>query len=365
MPDTRLLVEIDGDAVADADLEQLLDVQVEESSEDADAVTVVARVEPGATGEWTSLLDPLTVPQTPLAITVSRAETSYRFDGLSTEASWELDAEGASRLTIKAVDRTLELDLEERVAAWPGTAESSIAESIFASYGMSAEVEATPSAPDPDVHVLIQRSTDWAFVRALAARWGYAAYLEADGGRVVGHFHTLDPLAEPQGELSLGFGGDAVSVRVEADLVAGQRVHVERIPALSDTAQKGDASGDDEAQGRQSLAAQATVLLAPADVEGEVDPFAAATGLARRSAFGARLTVELDTAGVGLMLRAKRTVLVKGLGSSLSGLYLVQRVRHVLGVDRHRQQLTLVRNALGLKGDEAFGGAFGLGGLLP
>ena len=61
------------------------------------------------------------------------------------------------------------------------------------------------------------------------------------------------------------------------------------------------------------------------------------------------------------MLRAKRTVLVRGLGSSLSGLYLVERVRHVIGVDRHRQQLTLVRNALGLKGNEPFGG----GGLLP
>ena len=61
------------------------------------------------------------------------------------------------------------------------------------------------------------------------------------------------------------------------------------------------------------------------------------------------------------MLRAKRTVLVRGLGSSLSGRYLVERVRHVIGVDRHRQQLTLVRNALGLKGDESFGG----GGLAP
>jgi hypothetical protein len=31
----------------------------------------------------------------------------------------------------------------------------------------------------------------------------------------------------------------------------------------------------------------------------------------------------------------------------------------VLGVDHHRQQLTLIRNALGLTGDEPFGEAFG------
>ena len=80
------------------------------------------------------------------------------------------------------------------------------------------------------------------------------------------------------------------------------------------------------------------------------------------SAFAARLSLEIDTAGVGILLRAKRTVLVKGLGSSLSGLYLVESVRHVLSVDGHRQQIELTRNALGLTGDEAFGAG---GGLLP
>ena len=56
-------------------------------------------------------------------------------------------------------------------------------------------------------------------------------------------------------------------------------------------------------------------------------------------------------------------VLVKGLGSTLSGRYLVQRVRHTVTTAAHKQSVTLVRNALGLKGDEPFGGG-GLGGLL-
>ncbi len=362
MPDTRLKIELGGDAVADEDLQELLDIQVEESSEDADAATLIARVEPGADGEWASLLDPVTAPHATVAIEVTYGDVAYRFDGLATEASWELDAAGSSRLTVKAVDRSVELDREERVVAWPGTSESGIAEAIFGSYGLGAEVESTPAGPDPDVHVLIQRASDLAFLRGLAGKWGYAVYLESEGGRTSGHFHPLDPLADPQAELSLGFGGDAPQVKVTAQLTAGRRVQAERIPVLSDSPQSGDAPGDDEAQGSVSLAAQATVLLTPDDVSGEVEPLTAAQGLARRSAFAATLSAELDTAGTGVMLRARRTVLVKGLGSELSGLYLVQRVRHVLGVDRHRQQLTLVRNALGLKGDE-FGG--GLGGLLP
>jgi len=364
MADTRLLIELDGTAIGDEELQALLELQVEEATSDADAATLTATVAPGADGEWTSLLDPLVQPRTPLTVQVTRGDAVYRFEGLSTEASWDIDAEGSSRLTVKAVDRTLELDLEEKIVAWPGTSESAVAEAIFADHNMSAQVQATPSGPDPDVHVLIQRATDWGFLRSLAARWGYVVYLEADEGRTTGHFHRLDPLEDPQAELSLGFGGDALRVRAQAQLVAGLHVHAERIPALSDAAQTGDASGDDEAQGASSLAGQATVLLAPVDVDGEIEPLAAVTGLAHESAFGVRLSVELDTDGVDLLLRAKRTVLVKGLGSALSGLYLVERVRHVLAVDGHRQQIELTRNALGLTGDEPFGGG-GLGGLLP
>jgi hypothetical protein len=55
------------------------------------------------------------------------------------------------------------------------------------------------------------------------------------------------------------------------------------------------------------------------------------------------------------MLRARRPVLVSGLGPNLSGRYLVQRVRHTVTLEQHRQQVTLVRNAIGLRGDEPFG----------
>jgi hypothetical protein len=364
MPDSKLLVEIDGSPVEEADLKAIAEVQVEEASDQADAAVLTARVEPGADGEWTSLLDPLTAPKTPLAIEVSRGEVSYRFEGLSTEASWELDAEGASRLTVKAVDRSLELDLEEKVVAWSGTSDSGIAEAIFAAAGLSAEVETTPAGPDPDQHVVIQRGTDLAFLRGLAAKHGYALYLEAEDSRMVGHFHPLDPLADPQGELSLGFGGDARKVQAEAELVAGHEVHAAWLPALSTSAQGGDAAGDDQAQGETSLGAQSTVLLAPGDADGEVESLEPATALARRSAFAARLRAEIDAEVSGLMLRARRTVLVKGLGSSLSGRYLVERVRHVVSAEAHRQRLELSRNALGLSGDEPFGGG-GLGGLLP
>jgi hypothetical protein len=361
---TTLLLQIDGTTVDTADLEPLVEVRAEEATGEADAVTLIARVDPSAAGEWQSLLDPLASPRTPLVVQLSRGGASYRFDGYSTEAVWDLDAEGFSRLTVKAIDRSLDLDAEEKVVAWPGTSDSGIAEAIFGSYGLGTEVQTTPDGPDPDVHVAFQRATDWAFVRALAAKWAYAAYLESADGEVVGHFHPVDPLADPQAELSLGHGGDAFRARVEARLLAGQRVSATRVPALSVSPQTGEAAGDDEAQGATSLGGQVSVLLTPLEVSGEVEPERAAQSLARRSAFGVTLTAAVDTERVGRLLRARRPVLVKGLGELLSGRYLVDRVRHTVTLAGHHQELTLTRNALGLRGDEPFDGGGSLGGLV-
>ena len=359
MPDTCLHLELDGAEVSRTDLPRVLEVQVEEAADAADGASVVARIEAGDDGNWTSVLDRLTDPETPLVLAVSHGEVHYRFDGLSTEAAWQLDAAGSSRLTVKAVDRTLELDREEKTLSWPGSSDSAIAEAIFASHGLASDVEPTPPGPDADVHVTMQRGSDLAFLRSLADKWGYAVYLEADRHVVTGHFRQLDPLAEPQAELSLGFGGDGPAVEAGVQLTAGRRVRAARVPSLSDVATTADSAGDEAPQGARSLAGVGVMLLSPSDVDGEVEPLAAAQALARRSAFAATLTFELDTARAGVMLRARRPVLVKGLGSRLSGRYLVQRVRHTVTPERHVQQVTLVRNALGLTGDEPFRGLSG------
>ncbi len=102
--------------------------------------------------------------------------------------------------------------------------------------------------------------------------------------------------------------------------------------------------------------------MTPDDVTGEIDPSSTADALARHSAFAVQLTVEIDADRVGQLLRARRPVLVGGLGTSLSGRWLVERVRHIVTLERHRQQLTLIRNALGLTGDEPFGSTGANGG---
>lgn len=365
MPNSTLALEIDGNPLSPDDLAAVVEVVAEEATDMADAMSVVVVIEPGTDGKWPSLLDPLVTPLTAVKATVANSGVSYHFDGRSTEAAWELNASGASKLTVKAVDRSLDMDREEKVVAWPGNSDSTIATALFSNHGFSAQVDDTGPGPDPDVHVVLQRGSDWALLRALAGKRGYAAFLEADGSQVTGHFRALDPLADPQGELALGFGGDAQRVMVQARLTAGRHVAVSRLRALSDGTDHAEADGDDRAQGSESLGGVTTFLLAPIDVVGEVDADQTATGVARQSAFGVTLSAEIDVPTTGKMLRARRTVLVKGLGDTLSGRYLVQRVRHHVTTTTHRQGVTLVRNALGLKGDEPFGADGGpLGGLL-
>ena len=230
----------------------------------------------------------------------------------------------ARSLTIKAVDRTLELDLEEKVVAWPGTVgERRSPRRSSASYGLATEVESTPAAPDPDVHVVIQRDDR---PRRSSARWpikwGYAVYLES---RERARRRPLPPArsaGRPAGRARARVRRRrAARRRRSVDLVAGQQRAGGADPALSDTPQTGDSAGDDEAQGARSLGGQATVLLAPDDVTGEVEPLAAAQGLARALGLRRRASPSRSTppASGRCSCAPSAPCSCKGLGSSLSG----------------------------------------------
>ena len=73
------------------------------------------------------------------------------------------------------------------------------------------------------------------------------------------------------------------------------------------------------------------MLLSPDDVDGEVEPLDVAQALARRSAFAVSLTAEVDTDAASDSCCAHAgPCSSRGSAPSLSGLYLVQRVRHVV-----------------------------------
>ena len=202
MSRTTLTVEVDGEPVAAPFDAGILDVQVEEATDHADAATLLARLEADKTGRWRSVLDPLVTPKTPLAVQLERGSSSYRFEGKSVEVGWDIDPRGGSRLTAKALDRTLDMNLEEKVAAWRAS-DGGIAQTILKSHNLRPEITQTPDKADPDVHVVMQRATDWAFLRALAAKWGYAVYLEVRTEARSAAFRPARPECNPAGRAGL------------------------------------------------------------------------------------------------------------------------------------------------------------------
>lgn len=350
MADTHLVMQLNGEDRTKQLLAAGALVDVEEAIDEPDAASISMGIEATEDGEWTSMIDDLAAPNAELHIRVERPTGTYTFSGLVVGASWTIDAEGDSQVVVRAMDRTVEMDRVERVVPWSGTSDSAIASTIFGSYGFATEVVSTPPGPSPDVFTPMQRGTDWGFLRSLAAKWGYATFLETDGDKIVGHFRPIDPLAQAAHTLRLGFGADSFAAAVEVDFDGGGTVQASRIPPLASGSADGEADGLDQLQGSEAIAVEASSLLGPEDVDGEIEPFDGATGRARQDVFGIRLTTTTDLVGGAPLLRARRTVEVAGLGSRLSGLYLVERARHRLSEDHHEQELELISNALGAGG---------------
>ena len=197
MAESRATIEIDGTDVSDDLLRAGAEVEVDEAIGEPDAATVTMSITATAEGEWPSPIDALTTPGAELRVRVEHDDVAYTFAGVTVSAAWTIAPDGASSVVCRALDHTVDMDRVERVVAWPGTADSAIASSIFASYGFAAEVETTPAGPDPDVFTPVQRATDWMYLRALAAKRGYSTFLEVDGDKVTGHFRPIDPTASP------------------------------------------------------------------------------------------------------------------------------------------------------------------------
>lgn len=345
MAEPTVSLTVDGVAVDLTALGTAGEVVLEDTIDEAHAASLTADLTADATGEWTSALDGLVAPHAPVRAIVDLEGTAYTFDGLAVEATWHITTSGAPTCVVRALDRTAEMDREEKVTAWPGQSDSNIATSILAAYGFTARVDETPAGFDPDVHTVIQRGTDWAFLRGLAERWGFHAFLEASDSGITGHVRHIDATATPQAELSLAFGGQADEAEVRLDLAGGHRVDAAALAPLADREQTATAELPDPPMGTTPLGAVGTALLAPGDVPGVLDPAGASTAHARAASRVARMDVTLGP-GAGVLLRAGRPVLVSGLGSRLSGRWLVQRVRHTLTTEQHTQQVGLTRDAL-------------------
>ncbi|MFO0952901.1 MAG: contractile injection system protein, VgrG/Pvc8 family [Isosphaeraceae bacterium] len=366
MPAVSYALEVDGAPASAELLAAVRQVEVEEHAELAAMLRIGLAVGVRDDGAgWTVLDDDLFTRLAPVKLTVAVGSSTRvpLVEGRVVEADAEFSNEpGRSTLEVVAMDASVLMNLEEKIRAWPDMADSDIAATLFGEYGLEVDVEPTSLTRRQDVVTVIQRGTDFQFLRRLATRNGYECFVTLDPstGAATGHFHPPRLQGPPAGVLNVNMGS---TTNVNAFRA--------RFEMLRPTAARLDGvdfeTGDDQsAEVRDpSLEPLGGTRTHPADrprvaLPGRIglvesaELQAYAQAVVDRSSWAIVAEGELNTAAFGGILRARQTVFVRGAGRNYSGAYYVERVLHAFTGDGYTQRFTLRRNALGLTRGENF-----------
>lgn len=271
------------------------------------------------------------------------------------------DAE--SHLLLWGHDAAFAMDQEEKIVAWDDRKYSEVAAEIFRRNGLEADVVDTQVLHATRESLLVQRGTDWAFLKQLAERVGFEVYVR--GGR--GQFKPPELTATPQADLSGRFGTAATNLvwfRPEMTAAQPTQIAAARADVVSKKIQKvqidespqhplGSTLADSFRSGRSAAGAPRMVVRHHAS--GSLQEMEAlATGVRRRSDWAVSGEGEVDGRRYGRSLRARETVLIKGMGRTYSGAYYVDEVIHHLTRTEYRQRFKVQRNALAVVGNESF-----------
>jgi Phage tail baseplate hub (GPD) len=372
MPTPRLNVLVSGSAIDAGLLGQLVRAEVRESDSDPTVLALRFALVQRANGEFGPLDDTTFEPGTAISFELEAPGglPQRLFEGFVTHIRPHFETIASNAyVEILAMDAAVMLDAEERVVAWPNMKDSDVVSQVLSGYQITAQADDTAVVYDEDRQLLVQRATDWRFLQHVAQRNGARFYFEYDGAQqqVIGHFAAPDLSAPPQpdvillqdgtnlnwADLQLLATGPVTHTAAAIDPIAKQIVRGEGTPALS-LLGADDAAAAVES-GLKSAGAGGSVVFVR-------DPFplddaigAETTAKTDAARFVIELRAELDPSLYRGLLRARRPVLVRGVGRRFSGIYYVQSVRTTLEDTTLLQSFVAVRNATGQTGSEDFG----------
>ena len=308
------------------------------------------------------------------------------FDGYITAVNPTWGSEpGSTYLEIEAMDTSVLMSLEEKIATWPNLSDSDIVQQIVSGYGVTVNVDSTPTVHQENDTTIVQRTTDIQFVRDLALRNGMEFYFETDkdSGEVTAFMRAPQLEGTPQPDLAIQFGEES-NLKNFAAHVIGQRplnVKTTQIDVKSNSPNSGQA-GDTQLTKLGATDANTLIggplgpLITPKDTLAQMlllaTPTSDATELQTmaqavrdEAAWLITATGEINSEAYQAVLRPHRLVQVKGVGTRYSGKYYVTQVTHELQADGgYTQKFEARRNARDLDGSEQFGES-GLGLPVP
>lgn len=395
MADQSFQIELDDEAVDDDFYAAVISLTVSENTATASSLRLRLQIDLQDDGKWSYVEDERLGLFQKIKVSIGfdsgqglagalggltggNDKPSPVFEGYITAVAPSLDSQpGNSTLDVQAIDTTVLMSLEEKIATWPNLSDSDIVEQILSVYGVESEIEATQTTHQENDTTITQRGTDIQFVRELAQRNGAEFYFETDqdSGDITAFFRSPQLDGTPQADLAIQFGDESNLVRFSARLT-GQRplsVKLQQIDIKSNSPNTGQAANlsrtklgendlsDLEASTLGELVtpqdALAQMLLMGPPTSNPTELQTLAQAVRDDAAWCIVAQGEVNSEAYQAVLRPHRLVLVKGAGTSFSGKYYVTRVMHELRNDgSYTQKFEALRNARDLDGSEVFGG---------
>jgi hypothetical protein len=364
----RCHIKIDGVAF-EALYDDLIAVEIADRADEPSSFAIKLAVQQHRDGTWSRLDDQVGQPDGSFApwqrVTILggyQDEPDVLIDGyIAGVAPRFAPTASESSLVIWGYDASHAMDLEDKVVAWPDQKYSDIATAIFSAYGLTPQVADSKIINKTDDNLIIQRATDWRFLRQLGERLGYEVVVRG----ATGIFAPPELAADPQKDLAIAFGDNTNLIWFEPRLVADQpsQIKMARTNVVAKTVETslvdqsplaalGNRNGDALRSGR-TIADGKTIAIAPGDPTYDLATMTdMLTGQRRRTDWIITGEGELDGALYASPLRARNTVLIKGVGPTFAGLYYVTEVIHRFTPDDYSQRFKVVRNAVDLLGSE-------------
>jgi phage protein D len=276
-------------------------------------------------------------------------------------------------LDIWGMDGSVLMDREDKLKAWPNKKDSDIASEIFSdpAYRFTADVEDTVVVHDEAISTIIQRETDIQFLKRLALRNGFECYVEG----TTGFFRPPQVDATPQPVLAACFGSETTLNRFSIEVNAltpmnvamfqVDRLNKEVLDVIADTSEQDTLGATDAAGLLGAGMSPGLVVVGQAVTTGDPEMTALCQGLFQQGEWFVTGEGEVAANQYGAVLMPRRTVTIKGIGETYSGVYYVTHVTHSFTGDGYTQFFRVKRNAILPTGSEDFSASAGLlGGLL-
>ncbi len=372
MPDAKVNVMLDGEVLDANLLADLTRVEVRES-DDAPSVAILRfKVQQDPTGGMRPLDDERFEPLTPLGVELGAPGSApvRLFQGFVSHVRPHFEAiESNCYVEVVGMDAAVIMDGEDRSVAWPDQTDGEVASAILSKYGLTPDVADTADRHSADRYLLVQRESDWRFLKRLARRNGLRMWMEYDAAQdaVVASMKPRPLDAEPQADLiMLQSGanlkwldvqwrstGPARRVGAAIDPIAKKIVRTPDAGSLELLGDSDPAEALEKGLTEAGAESGAGWLVDAPRTEAGIG--AAGAGAIDDDRFVLDARGEVDPALFRGLLRARRPALVRGVGKRLAGAWYVHSVRTTYAEGKIAQTFIAQRNGLGLTGGEDFG----------